>query len=163
MSSVRKVAVVTAVMAAVILAWRGAGDVHAQQTRTLSDVAFLAGCWEGRMGSLRMMEQWTEAEGGMMLGTTRFLRDGEVVDFEFGRLEQGDDGVMLWPYPRGVISEHGFPLVRAEGEIVFENLEHDFPVRIVYARIGQDRLEPRIEGRDGSGTGWSLMRVPCDA
>jgi hypothetical protein len=60
-----------------------------------------------------------------------------------------------------VISEHGFPLVSVDGEYVFENLEHDFPVRIVYVRVGEDGLEPRIEGLDGSGTGWSLNRAPC--
>ena len=150
-----------AVAITLIVVAAAAGDAHAQDAPTLSDVAFLAGCWEGRMGSLRMTEQWTEADGGMMLGTTRFLRDGEVVDYEFARMEQREDGVTLWPYPRGVISEHGFPLVRAGEEYVFENLEHDFPVRIVYVRVGEDRLEPRIEGRDGSGSGWSLSRVAC--
>jgi hypothetical protein len=113
------------------------------------------------MGSLDMMEQWTRPEGGLMLGTTRYFRDGTVVDFEFARMEQDDEGVTLWPYPRGEISEHGFPLVSVEGEYVFENLEHDFPVRIVYVRAGEDELEPRIEGRDGEGTGWTLRRVSC--
>jgi len=108
-----------------------------------------------------MREQWTEAEGGLMLGTTRYLREGVVVDFEFARMEQDESGVTLWPYPRGVISERGFPLVSAGGEYVFENLEHDFPIRIVYVRVGEEGLEPRIEGRDGSGTGWSLRRAAC--
>lgn len=107
------------------------------------------------------MEQWTSAEGGMMLYTTRFVREGEVVDWEFGRLEETDEVVTLWPYPRGTISEHGFPLVSTDGEYVFENLEHDFPVRIVYTRVGEEGLEPRIEGRDGGGTGWELAKVDC--
>jgi len=138
-----------------------AGAVTAQSPHALADIAFLAGCWEGRMGSLDMHEQWTRPEGGVMLGTTRYLRDGVAVDFEFARIEQDDSGVTLWPYPRGVISEHGFPLVSVDGEYVFENLEHDFPVRIVYVRVDEDGLAPRIEGRDGSGTGWSLTRVTC--
>ena len=134
---------------------------EAQSPRTLAEIAFLSGCWEGRMGSLDMREQWSSPDGGVMLGTTRFLRDGSVVDFEFARIEQEGSGVTLWPYPRGVISEHGFPLVRTDGEYVFENLEHDFPVRIVYVRVGANGLAPRIEGRDGSGTEWSLSRVTC--
>jgi hypothetical protein len=51
--------------------------------------------------------------------------------------------------------------VSTDGEYVFENLEHDFPVRIVYVRVGADRLEPRIEGRDGDASGWTLERVDC--
>ena len=69
--------------------------------------------------------------------------------------------VTLWPYPKGVRSERGFPLVREEDGYVFENLEHDFPVRIVYVREGEDRLAPRIEGSDGQGPGWQLARVAC--
>jgi hypothetical protein len=136
-------------------------NLDAQRRFTLDDVSFLAGCWAGTMGSLDMREQWTEAAGGVMLGTTRYLRDGIVVDWEFGRLVQDERGVTLWPYPRGEISEHGFPLVRVEGEYVFENLEHDFPVRIVYVREGEDALHPRIEGHDGAGPNWSLRRSDC--
>ena len=108
-------------------------------------VAFLAGCWAGTTGSLDMREQWSEAEGGVMLGTTRFYRDGALVDFEFGMISTVEGALTLWPYPRGNRSEHGFPLVRTEPELVFENLEHDFPVRIIY----------------GNGPGWRLERVTC--
>ena len=96
-----------------------------------------------------------------MLGTTRFYRDGVLVDFEFGMISTVDGVLTLWPYPRGSRSEHGFPLVRTEPDLVFENLEHDFPVRIIYAREGERGLAPRIEGSDGSGTGWRLARVAC--
>ena len=138
-----------------------AAPLAAQEGYTLDDLSFLSGCWAGRMGSLDMREQWTESEGGAMLGTTRYLRGGAVVDWEFARLMEDEHGVTLWPYPKGVISEHGFPLVDTESEYVFENLAHDFPVRIIYVRTGEDMLTPRIEGRDGNGSGWSLRRVDC--
>jgi hypothetical protein len=113
------------------------------------------------MGSLDMREQWSGPAGGMMLGSTRYLREGRVVDWEFGMFVGDEHGVTLWPYPQGERSADGFPLVSAEDEFVFENLEHDFPVRIVYVREGPDGLSPRIEGRDGQARGWSLRRVPC--
>ncbi len=140
-----------------------AGPLMAQEGFRLSEVSFLSGCWAGQMGTLDMQEQWTEAAGGAMLGTTRYLRGGVVVDWEFGRIVEDEQGVTLWPYPKGVLSEHGFPLVAAgvDGEYVFENLEHDFPVRIIYVREGDDVLNPRIEGLDGNGPGWSLRRVDC--
>lgn len=129
---------------------------------SLDDLAFLAGCWAGTMGSLDMREHWTEAEGGVMLWTTRFFRDGRLADFEFGMLLDDEvEGPTLWPYPRGERSEHGFPLVRADDEFVFENLAHDYPVRIVYVRDGIDGLSPRIEGSDGEARGWTLQRVDC--
>ena len=133
----------------------------AQESCTLEDVSFLTGCWVGDMGSLILEEQSTAAQGGVMLGTTRFIRDGTVVDWEFGRMVEEDGVVTLWPYPRGTISTDGFPLVRAGAELVFENLAHDFPVRIVYARLDATHLAPRIEGSDGEARGWSLTRAKC--
>ena len=135
--------------------------LHAQTQYPWSDVAFLSGCWSGTMGSLDMREQWTELEGGVMFGTTRYYRDGALVDFEFATMSEIDGAITLWPYPGGNRSPRGFPLVRTEGEVVFENMEHDFPVRIIYARDGADALAPRIEGRDGSSRGWTLRRVAC--
>lgn len=129
--------------------------------RSLTAMSFLQGCWAGTMGSLDMREQWTEPEGGVMLWTTRFYRDGVLADFEFGMLMEEDGVATLWPYPRGERSAHGFPLVSTDGEYVFENLEHDFPVRIVYTRDGEDGLNPRAEGPDGEGPRWTLRRVAC--
>ncbi|MDA0328707.1 MAG: DUF6265 family protein [Gemmatimonadetes bacterium] len=128
---------------------------------TLADISFLRGCWTGDMGSLDMLEQWSDPDGGVMLGSTRYLRDGRVVDWEFGMFLETESGVTLWPYPKGERSPNGFPLVSTNGEYVFENLNHDFPVRIIYARAGDEALNPRIEGRDGKARGWSLQRAPC--
>ena len=91
------------------------------------------------------------------------LTAGDIVTHALSGQVGAEEGVTLWPYPKGVLSEHGFPLVRAGvgGEYVFENLEHDFPVRIIYARESDDVLNPRIEGLDGNGPGWSLRRVDC--
>lgn len=136
-------------------------ESQAQQRFSIADVASLTGCWAGRTGELQLREQWTDAAGGLMLGTTRFLRDGSVVDWEFGRLLSDGEGVVLWPYPGGALSEHGFRLVRVSPALVFENLEHDFPVRISYAPSGSDALRVRIEDANGNGREWSVSRVPC--
>ena len=131
------------------------------QAYTAADAAFLSGCWAGEMGSLDMREQWSDADGGVLLGTTRYFRDGELVDFEFAMIREVDGGLVLQPWPAGERSPRAFPLVRAGEELVFENLEHDFPVRIIYSRRGDGELAPRIEGRDGEARAWSLRRVPC--
>jgi hypothetical protein len=140
-----------------------APTVVAGQSERLSidHVSFLAGCWAGTMGMLDMREQWTELEGGVMLGTTRYYREGQLADFEFAMLSDVGGVATLHPYPKGERSPRGFPLVAVGEEYVFENLEHDFPVRIVYARSGEAGLNPRAEGPDGTGPRWALHRVPC--
>jgi Domain of unknown function (DUF6265) len=138
-----------------------ATGLESQERHGLGQLSYLAGCWAGQMDSLDMREQWSEPFGGVMTGTTRYFRDGESAGFEFALLVEDDEGVTLWPYPSGERSEHGFPLVRVEGESVFENLEHDFPVRIIYVQDGPETLRPRIEGSDGESRGWALRKVAC--
>lgn len=154
---------VSLVVAATVATWATPSYSEAQAAYSLEDIAFLTGCWKGQMGTLDMREQWSEAEAGVMLGNTRFIRAGRMADFEFGMFVESEEGVTLWPYPRGERSANGFPLARIqEGrEFVFENLEHDFPVRIIYVHDRPDHLAPRIEGRDGESRGWSLSRVSC--
>ncbi|MDP2958801.1 MAG: hypothetical protein Q8N53_20420 [Longimicrobiales bacterium] len=50
------------------------------------------------------------------------------------------------------------------GALVFENLQHDFPQRILYRPLGLDSLVARIEGprRDGPrGFDFPMRRVSC--
>jgi len=150
-------------LALAVVAVSSATTRYSQENFGLQHVGILSGCWSGRSGDVELREQWTEASGGVILGNTRYLRAGEAVDWEFGRIVADSTGVTLWPYPRGVASPRGFPLVRVGPELVFENLEHDFPVRIIYAVEGPDRLRPRIEGSDGQGPSWVLERVACPA
>ena len=132
-----------------------------QAQQSLEDLAPLSGCWVGGTDTVDMREQWSDAGGGAMLGSTRYLRNGALVGFEFARIVQTDTAIVLWPYPGGERSPRGFPLVQVGPELVFANPEHDFPVRIIYRVVDEDQLAPRIEGSDGEGRGWELHRVSC--
>jgi hypothetical protein len=47
-----------------------------------------------------------------------------------------------------------------------ENLEHDFPQRVIYQRRGADSLVARIEGTTPSGSrsvDYPMRRVRCEA
>jgi hypothetical protein len=60
-----------------------------------------------------------------------------------------------------------FPLLRiSDTEATFENQQHDFPQRVVYARDGESRLRARIEGmRNGAlqVSEFPMSRVSCDS
>ena len=131
----------------------------------LSGVAFLTGCWRGSYGAGQVIEErWTPPAGQLMLSNTRFLRDGRVVDFEFGMLAAEDGAVLLTPYPRGNRSEHAFRLTAGgAGRAVFEAPEHDYPKRILYQLLEDGRLLARIDGGadDLEPRSWSLDPVSC--
>jgi hypothetical protein len=51
---------------------------------------------------------------------------------------------------------------RAANRVVWENLAHDFPQRIIYQRVAPDTLVARIESADGArGTSWRMSRAVC--
>ena len=133
---------------------------------SLTDVApealsFLAGCWSGEVRGARYEESWTSAEGGVLLGTSRTIRDGRVVEWEFLRIARQDGRWTYLAQPGGRPAT-AFPLAGAGARtLTFENLAHDFPQRIVYTRAG-DRLTARVEG-GGRTLDVPMTRRSCPA
>lgn len=132
--------------------------------RTMGGVEILAGCWRSPPGTPVVLdERWSPPEDGVMLGTSRFLRDGRMASFEFSVLRATDEGVSLLPHPGGVASEHAFELTSADDDLlVFEAPEHDYPTRILYHRTIEG-LEARIDGGadDAEPRRWRMAPVPC--
>ncbi len=120
-------------------------NLRAADRTSLEDLLWLAGYWAGAADGTAMEEVWTEPGGGVMLGLHRDLRPGRPAFFEYLRIEQRESAVVYIASPRGK-SATEFTLVSTDTfEAVFENLEHDFPQRIIYRREG-DLLIARIEG-----------------
>jgi len=126
----------------------------------LTPLAFLAGGWRTANGPVTVEEHWTSPEAGSMLGCGRMMRDGETVLFEFLRIEQNGDEVVYHASPLGRAATP-FHLAHAEpGLVVFENLEHDFPQRIVYRLRDDGVLHARTESEDGErGSDFVYARI----
>ena len=135
------------------------------QSQSLDDLAFLSGCWEGPLSRGGAIEEFYSAPSdNLIVGTTRYLRDGHTVMFEFSSIVHDSSGIVLWPYPRGHKSADGFRLTSVDGHgAVFEAPEHDFPKRISYIIESPDvriaRIDDGIDG--GQSTEWRLTRVSC--
>jgi hypothetical protein len=133
----------------------------------LSDLAWLAGCWEMNNASrgLTITEMWMKPGGDAMIGIGRTVRSGKVVDFEFLRIVQDANGLAYISRPSGNTGDTTFRLLRGSAnEIVFENPTHDFPQRIIY-KLNGDKLHARIEGtKDGKtrGVDFPYTRVKCE-
>jgi hypothetical protein len=130
-------------------------------SQTLDDLTFMTGSWSGRSGSVEMEEIWTLPKGGVMLGLHRDVEPGARTFFEFLRIEDRDGRIVYIASPRGGGTTE-FPLVKIEeGVVIFENLEHDYPQRIIYRREGGG-LTARIEGvvqGEFEVTEWSWTQV----
>ncbi len=110
------------------------GSVAAQQV-AISELIFMSGCWKTAPGvSPEYRECYTVPKAGMIQGSSQTVKDGKTTFFEFATIVEEGGKIAYTPFLKGVRSVD-FPLVKStSGEVVFENLKHDFPQRIIYRK-----------------------------
>jgi hypothetical protein len=119
---------------------------------TLQDLAWLAGHWRIEQADRVVDEHWMAPAGDLMMGMARNVQAGKVREYEFTLLRQEPNGDILYVASPAKQSEATFKLTSLRnGEAVFENPQHDFPKKVVYARQPDGSLLAWIEGpgRDG--------------
>ena len=117
--------------------------------QTLQDFAWLAGT-RSMLGKSLIEERWTEPALNMMLGVSRTVREGKVVEFEFLRIESRADGLYYVAQPGGRPPTE-FKLTKWDGtEAIFENPQHDFPKRIIYRKLPDNVVWARVDGGQGT-------------
>jgi hypothetical protein len=128
----------------------------------LADLAWLTGSWRAEQadGSV-VTETWLAADGGVMPGVGRTIAGGKA-QVEFMRLDE-KDGKLAFTAIVGRQPPVTFPLKSARAdELVFENLAHDFPQRVILRRCGAGYC-PAIEGTLNGKLErmvWTYVRQP---
>ena len=144
------------------------GFLPQEQKSDLNNFSWLAGCWEGNYSNGRTVsEQWMKPLGNVMMGMSRTVKNGKTIAYEYVRIEQHDDGTIHYVANPSGQHEASFQLKWAQGtKIIFENLSHDYPQRIIYQLIRPDSLSARIEGRIVSDawktSDFPYKRVQCE-
>ena len=119
-------------------------------------LTWMAGSW----ADSDTEEWWTTPKGGLMLGMNRSVQRGKT-GFEFLRIAETPEGITYFGSPGGR-PPTPFRLRQLERQrVVFENLEHDFPQRIIYWTKGASlcaRVEGTIQGKT-EGEEWCWNRV----
>ena len=118
---------------------------------SIADVDWIAGYWLSCGEGGEVSETWTDARSGMMVAHSVTISRRSRADFEMFRIAPHEGGLAYFAQPRGrpaVI----FPAVEIDADhVVFQNLQHDFPQRIIYRRNADGGLTTRIEGPAESG------------
>jgi hypothetical protein len=123
---------------------------------------WMSGYWLSCDQGRETAESWIGAGRDVMLGTNL---SGE--GFEFLRIAANEDGGLnYYSMPNGRSPPTPFAITsNADQRAVFENLQHDFPQRIIYERDG-DVMVARIEGTMNGRTEsmeWRFARAEQDA
>ena len=142
----------TALLAAIVLALLPrlslAQAQPASQAPAIERLAWLAGTWtENRDGNITQ-ETWLGPRGPLMVAANLATFAGRS-SFEFLRIVEGVEGLALLASPGGRPPVTFRLKELGERRVVFENLAHDFPQRVLYAIEPDGALRARIEGVAG--------------
>jgi len=109
-------------------------------------LAWLAGCWVQTRPNGLAEEHWMKPSGGTMLGMSRTVRGDRTTEFEFLQIREVAGKLAYVAKPSGQ-PEGTFPMkTMSEAEIVFEDLAHDFPQRVIYRKNADGSVTARTEG-----------------
>ncbi len=115
---------------------------------TIADLAWLSGEWAGTVAGNQVEERWLSAAGGAMLGNSRTTRGPSMVEFEFLCVAQRHGGLVYTAMPNGGgMTDFLLTQISTDGA-TFENPDHDFPKKIVYAKTA-DGYAVTISGAPG--------------
>lgn len=145
----------------------GAGTLHGGLPRAepIDRFAWVAGCWTSDRGAAMIEEHWMAARGGSMLGMSRTIKDGRLVEYELVIVRTDGARLAYEAHPSGqsVATFLETPAPDAK-QVVFENPGHDFPQRIGYRSVQPDSAVAWIEGTLNGKTkriDFPYYRVSC--
>jgi hypothetical protein len=132
---------------------------QAAPQRSVGELAWMSGRWVSEADGRWTEEHWSAPRAGTMIGYS-WSGSGETIgEYEYLRLQAGeDDEIVYLAQPSGGAGV-GFHLARSGAtSATFENPTHDFPQRISYARTG-DVMVATISKMDGShAMSWTYRR-----
>jgi hypothetical protein len=145
------------------VAWEVCAGVAWAQGSGVQRLAWLQGCWAIDTPERSVEEQWMAPRAGSLLGMSRTVRGGRLVAHESVIVRERGDRFEYEVSPSGRPATVFTSTEIGDSSVVFENLQHDFPQRVGYARRGAS-LDAWIEGPLKGQTkrvDYAYQRVAC--
>lgn len=119
--------------------------VEAEPKNSIEKLNWLSGYWTVENDGTKMEEFWLPESNGILIGLHRDSFGSGKMFFQYLRIEQSNDTIVYKASPRGKEPTPFYLKSMDANSVVFENIEHDFPQRIMYS-LSEDTLFVRIEG-----------------
>ena len=132
----------------------------------IENLNWLTGCWASEENGKQITEHWMKPAGKTMLAMSRTIINEKTANYEFMRIIEDEYGDIYFIANPSGQEETSFKLIKSSSkEVIFENLEHDFPQRVIYRLESEDSLNARIEGiQNGQETiiVFPMKRATCN-
>ena len=117
--------------------------LHAQEIEKL---AWMAGTWTQSKDGETVQESWLGPRGKMMVAVNLTTSAKRGTSYEFLRIAATASGLSYFGSPQGKTPVEFKLKELGDKRVVFENLAHDFPHRIIYWLEPDGAMKARIEG-----------------
>ena len=116
------------------------------QAQEIEKLAWMSGTWTQNKGGDTVQESWLGPHGNMMAAVNLTTSAKRGTSFEFLRIAVTPSGLSYFGSPGGKTPVEFKLKELGDKRVVFENLAHDFPHRILYWLEPDGALKARIEG-----------------
>ena len=121
--------------------------------RHVASLEWMAGSWVQERGKEKVMEAWIGPNNGLLGGVNVSSWETGKISYEFLRIADTYDSMSYFASPSGTAPVEFQFKEAGDKRVVFENLAHDFPQRIIYWKDGEllaARIEGKLEGKERS-------------
>lgn len=126
---------------------RAVQGTGAEPPSSLSHLSWLTGNWLATRDEATVEEAWLRPKANLMIGMNRTTTAQGEGYFEFMRIRWHIIGLTYTAWPQGGAPTEFTLKEIGEHRVVFENLEHDYPQRVIYCLREGGQLSARIEGQ----------------
>lgn len=119
---------------------------------------FLNGTW--KMEDKEVYEHWDQLNENSLKGISYANRNGVIVIMEYLEISNIQKEVL---YSATVVDQNNgdpiyFKLIQSDSLFVFVNPNHDFPQKIVYHKIDEQKLFVEVLGKNDEGFSYFLIK-----
>jgi len=139
-------------------------NLCAQTKTSIEDISWLSGCWEMSEGDFIVTELRMAPTGNIMIGLSQTVSNNKTSGYEFLKIEEKEDKLVYTAIPSGQTETSFYQVLLNDTMVVFENMEHDFPQRIIYTLLNKDSFNARVEATENGelkGFDLQMKRVDC--
>ena len=115
----------------------------------LNPAQWILGSWEQQTDKGILTETWQRQNDSLFVGSCYFINQSDTLHTETIMLEQRDDSITYSANVKGQNNDKAVPFTLTTANtnsLVFENLKHDYPQKIVYQKNKSNGLVVTISG-----------------
>jgi hypothetical protein len=125
-------------------------DKSSNKFEKLQKMDWLTGTWEQKLPDGTVTEIWIKENDSTFSGKSYFVKEKDTIHLETIVLSQKNENLLYIPTVAGQNNDEPVTFKstsEVENTFTFENQVHDYPQKIVYKKISDDRLIATISGK----------------